>query len=202
MGNLVYYDLSEWGEIDALCRVFDDDEIGGYDIAWDGGGGGGGGRDDIGDGDGYGGDAGDHGAGDDDGGDDDGGDGGYNDGGDGEDDDGGDGRVVAVATTTTGTPGASNSRSARDVYTNWMARVVRHRRSGALGSRAGGSPGFSQLSRRSGQSQTESRGVTGPLQRVPPCGDSGTGVRAGVTLPAASGQSSTPPPSGHTDMGH
>lgn len=63
-------------------------------------------RDESGDGDGYGGDAGDHGAGDD-------------DGGDGGDDDGGDGRAVAV--TGTGTPGASSSRSARDVYTDWMA---------------------------------------------------------------------------------
>lgn len=34
MGELVYYDLSKWGGTDALCRVFEDDEIGGYDIAW------------------------------------------------------------------------------------------------------------------------------------------------------------------------
>ncbi|XP_057867372.2 uncharacterized protein LOC131074702 [Cryptomeria japonica] len=76
--------------------------------------------DDSGDGDGYGGDARDQGAGDDDGGDD--------DGGDGRDDDEGDGRAVRVAAT--GTPGAGSSRSARDVYTDWMARVVRRRRSG------------------------------------------------------------------------
>ncbi|XP_059076673.1 uncharacterized protein LOC131050130 [Cryptomeria japonica] len=70
------------------------------------------GRDDSGDGDGYGGNVGDHGARDDEGG----------------DDDGGDGRAVAVAATST--PGACNSRSARDVYIDWMARVVRRRRSG------------------------------------------------------------------------
>lgn len=34
MGNIIYYDLSERGGIEALCRVFEDDEIGGYDIAW------------------------------------------------------------------------------------------------------------------------------------------------------------------------
>lgn len=34
MGELVYYDLNEQGGIDALCRVFEDDEIGGYEIAW------------------------------------------------------------------------------------------------------------------------------------------------------------------------
>lgn len=34
MGKLVYYDLSKRGGIDALCRVFEDDEIGGYNIAW------------------------------------------------------------------------------------------------------------------------------------------------------------------------
>ncbi|XP_057861297.2 uncharacterized protein LOC131069764 [Cryptomeria japonica] len=57
-------------------------------------------------------------------------------------------------------------------------------------------PGFSQLSRRSGQSQTKSRGVTGPLQRAPLGGDSGTGVLASATLPTASGQSSASRPSG------
>lgn len=34
MGELVYYNLSEKGGIDALHRVFEDDEIGGYDIVW------------------------------------------------------------------------------------------------------------------------------------------------------------------------
>lgn len=34
MGELVYYDLSEQGGTNTLCRVFDNDEIGGYDIAW------------------------------------------------------------------------------------------------------------------------------------------------------------------------
>ncbi|XP_059076399.1 L-type lectin-domain containing receptor kinase IX.1-like [Cryptomeria japonica] len=34
MGDLVYYDLSERGGTEALCRVFEDDKIGGYDIAW------------------------------------------------------------------------------------------------------------------------------------------------------------------------
>lgn len=31
MGEIVYYNLSEKGETDALCQVFDDDEISGYD---------------------------------------------------------------------------------------------------------------------------------------------------------------------------
>ncbi|XP_059075355.1 uncharacterized protein LOC131875290 [Cryptomeria japonica] len=39
-------------------------------------------------------------------------------------------------------------------------------------------PRLSQLSRRSGQSQTESRGVTGPLQRAPPGGELGAGEAA------------------------
>lgn len=34
MGELVYYDLSEQGGTDALHKVFDDDEVGGYYIAW------------------------------------------------------------------------------------------------------------------------------------------------------------------------
>lgn len=34
MGELVYYYLSEQGSTDALCRVFNDDEIEGYDIVW------------------------------------------------------------------------------------------------------------------------------------------------------------------------
>ncbi|XP_059076659.1 uncharacterized protein LOC131875937 [Cryptomeria japonica] len=77
---------------------------------------GGGGGDDDGDGgddrDGYGGDGGDHGAG-------------YDDGGE---DDGGDGQEVAVVGV--GTLGANSSRSARDVYTDWMTWVVTRRRSG------------------------------------------------------------------------
>ncbi|XP_057856771.2 uncharacterized protein LOC131066088 [Cryptomeria japonica] len=85
----------------------------------DGGERGGGGRDDGGDGgdekDRYEGDAGDHGGGDNDGGDDDGG-----------DDDRGDSRALA------GAPRASSSRSARDVYMNWMTRVVRRRRLGPV----------------------------------------------------------------------
>lgn len=34
MGEMVYYDLKEQGGTDALRRVFDDYEVGKYDIAW------------------------------------------------------------------------------------------------------------------------------------------------------------------------
>lgn len=34
MGELVYYDLSKQGGTNVLCLVFEDGEIGGYDIVW------------------------------------------------------------------------------------------------------------------------------------------------------------------------
>lgn len=63
-------------------------------------------------------------------------------------------------------------------------------------------PSFSEISKRSRRSHSESQGVTRPLQRDPPGGDPGTWASAGITRLTALGQSSSPRPSGHIDMGH